>query len=323
MHTYGKYQLCASYNSRAQSRMRNHWTQRSRKKIQICVVVHHTKDSIHSTAIYTYCSQQHSGCNAADLDPTLRLGRQSDRHLNQSRGLERWIYLAGAVLDDEVAVLADGAGLLRVGLGRAGVGIRLEVVLLGVRHLLSSKDQGRSRIPWRVLKNPVAWRRRRIDQHANKIRGREKLKLWSDEGRERLALWYLVRESVGERDLERRRSSGGGGKSGTTGGGGNLLGAERNEAEGGFWVVGHWAGIYAHQPSWLYGIYRIYSIVHETVVSVIVSNGGYDRLSEFWAHWVWQQLPWLVVTIIFTHIFWWYMFLVFILSCYLVSSYVA
>jgi len=39
--------------------------------------------------------------------------------------------LAGTVLDDDVAVLADGAGLLRVRLGGAGVGLGLEVVLLG------------------------------------------------------------------------------------------------------------------------------------------------------------------------------------------------
>jgi hypothetical protein len=44
------------------------------------------------------------------------------------------IYLAGAVLDDDEAVLTDGASLLRVGLGRSGVGLRFEVVLLRVRH---------------------------------------------------------------------------------------------------------------------------------------------------------------------------------------------
>ena len=37
-------------------------------------------------------------------------------------------------LDDEEAVLADGASLLRVGLGRTSVGLRFEVVLLQVRH---------------------------------------------------------------------------------------------------------------------------------------------------------------------------------------------
>ena len=47
-------------------------------------------------------------------------------------------HLAGTVLDDDVAVLADGAGLLRVRLGGAGVGLGLEVVLLGVRHLRES-----------------------------------------------------------------------------------------------------------------------------------------------------------------------------------------
>ena len=35
------------------------------------------------------------------------------------------LYLAGAILDDDVSVLADGAGLLRVGLGGAGVGLGL------------------------------------------------------------------------------------------------------------------------------------------------------------------------------------------------------
>lgn len=54
----------------------------------------------------------------------------------------RFRYLAGAVLDDDVAVLANGAGLLRVGLGSAGVSLRLELVLFAVRHLLSSdQDQ--------------------------------------------------------------------------------------------------------------------------------------------------------------------------------------
>jgi hypothetical protein len=41
------------------------------------------------------------------------------------------LYLAGAVL-------ADGPGLLRVGLGGAGVGLGLEVVLLRVRHVRES-----------------------------------------------------------------------------------------------------------------------------------------------------------------------------------------
>jgi len=48
------------------------------------------------------------------------------------------MYLARTVLDDDVAVLADGAGLLRIGLGGAGVGLGLKVVLLGVRHLRES-----------------------------------------------------------------------------------------------------------------------------------------------------------------------------------------
>jgi len=47
-------------------------------------------------------------------------------------------HLAGTALDDDVPVLADGASLLRIGLGGAGVGLGLEVVLLGVRHLRES-----------------------------------------------------------------------------------------------------------------------------------------------------------------------------------------
>jgi hypothetical protein len=42
-------------------------------------------------------------------------------------------YLARAVLDDDVAVLADGSGLLGEGLGGAGIGLVLEGVL-GIRH---------------------------------------------------------------------------------------------------------------------------------------------------------------------------------------------
>jgi len=49
--------------------------------------------------------------------------------------------LARAVFDDDVAVLANGAGLLRKGLGGAGVGLGLEMVLL-VRHSLSSSLTG-------------------------------------------------------------------------------------------------------------------------------------------------------------------------------------
>ena len=43
------------------------------------------------------------------------------------------VHLAGPLLDDEVGALADGSGLLRKGLGRSGVGLGLEVVLI-VRH---------------------------------------------------------------------------------------------------------------------------------------------------------------------------------------------
>jgi hypothetical protein len=67
-----------------------------------------------------------------------------------SRG---YIYLAGAVLDDEVAALADGAGLLRVGLGRAGIGLGLELVVFGVRHLPTASDQDRNGIRSRFLQN--------------------------------------------------------------------------------------------------------------------------------------------------------------------------
>lgn len=45
----------------------------------------------------------------------------------------RDLNLAGAVLDVDVAVFADGTGLLRVGFGGSGVGLGLEMVLL-VRH---------------------------------------------------------------------------------------------------------------------------------------------------------------------------------------------
>lgn len=45
----------------------------------------------------------------------------------------RHVYLAGAVLDDDESILADGAGLLGVGLWRPCISLRLEVVLL-VRH---------------------------------------------------------------------------------------------------------------------------------------------------------------------------------------------
>lgn len=43
---------------------------------------------------------------------------------------ERVWNLAGTALDDDVTVLTDGAGLLRVSLGGSGVGLRLEMVLL-------------------------------------------------------------------------------------------------------------------------------------------------------------------------------------------------
>ncbi len=46
--------------------------------------------------------------------------------------------LAGAVLNDNISVLPDGAGLLWVGLGGAGVGLGLEVMLLRIRHLRQS-----------------------------------------------------------------------------------------------------------------------------------------------------------------------------------------
>ncbi|RRT66008.1 hypothetical protein BHE74_00007659 [Ensete ventricosum] len=41
--------------------------------------------------------------------------------------------LAGPVLDDDVPVLAYRSSLLRVGLGRSGIGLRLEMMLF-VRH---------------------------------------------------------------------------------------------------------------------------------------------------------------------------------------------
>lgn len=52
----------------------------------------------------------------------------------ESRGCEEWIRnLAGPVLDDDVPILADRSSLLRVGLGRSGIGLRLEMMLF-VRH---------------------------------------------------------------------------------------------------------------------------------------------------------------------------------------------
>lgn len=50
--------------------------------------------------------------------------------------MERVRDLAGTILDDNVAVLTDGAGLLRVGFGSTGVSLRLEVMLF-VRHAFS------------------------------------------------------------------------------------------------------------------------------------------------------------------------------------------
>ena len=44
--------------------------------------------------------------------------------------------LAGTILDHNVAVLTDGAGLLREGFGGTGIALRLEVVLF-VRHAFS------------------------------------------------------------------------------------------------------------------------------------------------------------------------------------------
>lgn len=41
--------------------------------------------------------------------------------------------LAGTALDDNVAILADGSGLLREGLGGSGVGLGLKMMLF-VRH---------------------------------------------------------------------------------------------------------------------------------------------------------------------------------------------
>lgn len=41
--------------------------------------------------------------------------------------------LAGTTLDDDVAVFADGSGLLRIGLGGSGIGLGFEMVLF-VRH---------------------------------------------------------------------------------------------------------------------------------------------------------------------------------------------
>lgn len=50
--------------------------------------------------------------------------------------MERKRDLAGTSLYDDVAVLADGASLLRVGFGGTGVSLGLEVVLF-IRHAFS------------------------------------------------------------------------------------------------------------------------------------------------------------------------------------------
>lgn len=57
--------------------------------------------------------------------------------------------LARAILDDDMAILTDGAGLLRESLGGAGVGLVLESVL-GVRHdhdRSTDDDRARSHTP--------------------------------------------------------------------------------------------------------------------------------------------------------------------------------
>lgn len=78
-------------------------------------------------------------------------------------------HLAGTSLDDDVAVLADGAGLLRVGLGGAGVGLGLELVLL-VRHLRES------------YRDPIAtvtreeWRQQE-EEERRKVRNRKRREL--------------------------------------------------------------------------------------------------------------------------------------------------
>ena len=52
--------------------------------------------------------------------------------------------LAGPGLDDNVTILADGAGLLWIGLGSSGIGLRLEVVLLvGHGWLWAEKERDR------------------------------------------------------------------------------------------------------------------------------------------------------------------------------------
>ena len=48
--------------------------------------------------------------------------------------MHMYVYLAGTAFDDDVTVLTDGTGLLRVGFGGSGVGLGLEVVLF-VRHV--------------------------------------------------------------------------------------------------------------------------------------------------------------------------------------------
>lgn len=54
-------------------------------------------------------------------------------HNNETRTqtkIEAHIYLAGAALDDNKAVLTDGPSLLRVGIGLPCISLRLDVVLI-------------------------------------------------------------------------------------------------------------------------------------------------------------------------------------------------
>lgn len=66
--------------------------------------------------------------------------------------LKSEFHLAGTTLDDDVTAFADGAGLLRIGLGGSGIGLWLEVVLL-VRH-----DSTQVNSPIRLRDCETRWR---------------------------------------------------------------------------------------------------------------------------------------------------------------------
>lgn len=79
----------------------------------------------------------------------------------ESRGCEEWIRnLAGPVLDDDVPILADRSSLLRVGLGRSGIGLRLEMMLF-VRHDRCRNNRKRRNHDRRTRRGHIEMERRK------------------------------------------------------------------------------------------------------------------------------------------------------------------